>query len=319
MPSARAAGVFSAKVTMSYFVRLIFRAHTSGRINSVISLPFKSIWCGAFMKDIPVKEDDDVYFIFIEGERISYIGDCLRYFRRKYRRSKLIYYLENPMMGPHACLVEYWHKISRFYDAGITHLRSDAEKHGLLFTDYRPCLLSEKEYQPENASDVFFIGQAKDRLAKILAVYERLTGAGLKCDFWITGVPKSQQKYSGDIHYKTESSYKWMSYDEILQRSRNTKCILEITPFNQNYSTLRFFEALWYHKKLLTTNLDAPRGWFYDPEIVRVFKDASDIDPEFITKPLTPEDEHRIFDGVNIGDFNIFADFLIKNVHRKES
>lgn len=69
----------------------------------------------------------------------------------------------------------------------------------------------------------------------------------------------------------------------------------------------------------MTTNLNAPSEWFYNPEIVQVFSNASEIDTDFIKKTLTPEDEHRIFDGMNIGDFNIFADFIIRNVHRKES
>lgn len=89
--------------------------------------------------------------------------------------------------------------------------------------------------------------------------------------------------------------------------------MLEILPFGQNYSSLRVCEALWYHKKLLTTNLEAPQEWFYHPEIVQCFSEAQDIDTEFITRPLSAEDEQRIFNGMNIGDFGVFADWIIRH------
>ena len=103
----------------------------------------------------------------------------------------------------------------------------------------------------------------------------------------------------------------------MLRRVKNTKCVLEILPYGHNYSSLRPCEALWYHKKLLTTNINVKSEWFYSPEIVQLFNDADDINIDFISKPLTPEDEHKIFDKMNIGDFNIFADFLVKNVGSK--
>lgn len=210
-------------------------------------------------------------------------------------------------------MIKSWNSIKDYYDAGITFNRRDAEELDLLFTDYWPCILPEKKFEPENQSDVFFVGQAKDRLRKILSVYEKLKDAGLKCDFWVSGVPESERRYSHDIHYVSRSTMNFLTYDEVLQHVMNTKCVLEILPFGQNYSSLRMNESLWYHKKLLTTNLEAPSEWFYNPEIVQVFSDAKDIDTDFISQ-LSPEDEHRIYDGMNIGDWNIFADFIIKNV-----
>ena len=315
LASAEAAGAITWVDKISPFLRQIRRACLSTRINAVIPIPFKCIWARINMKDIPVSYDEDVYFIFCETVRGISLEGYMKYFRKRYPRSKLVYFFRNPIAGPHASLGAMWEKIRDYFDAGLTFNKSDAEKYGLLYTDYWPCLLPEKDFQPENASDVFFIGQAKDRLPQILRVYERLTDAGLKCDFWITGVPESEQKYSDKIHYRKG----WMSYENILQHDMNTKCVLEILPFGQNYSSLRPLEALWYHKKLLTTNLNAPSEWFYDPAIVQVFSEASEIDTDFIAKPLSPQDERRIFGGMNIGDFSVFADFLVRNVHRKDS
>ena len=259
-------------------------------------------------------DDDDLYFIFCQNYTLSQSRPYLTYIRKKYRRAKLVFMFRDSVAGTQASMAGWWKQLEKYFDAGLTFNRPDAEKYGLLYTDYWPGLLPDKKFQPENASDVFFIGVAKDRLPRILSVYERLRGAGLKCDFWITEVPESEQKYSDVIHYNMP-----IPYDETCQRAMNTKCVLEILPFGQNYSSIRPLEIMTYRKKLLTTNLNAPSEWFYNPEIVQVFGEASEIDTDFIAKPLSPEDEHRIFDGMNPGDFGRFADFIISNVRRKNS
>ena len=107
-----------------------------------------------------------------------------------------------------------------------------------------------------------------------------------------------------------------MSYDEVLQSVKNTQCVLEILPLNQNYSSLRVCEDLWYRKKLLTTNLEAPQEWFYNPEFFAVLSEAKDIDHEFVAKPLNLKDEQRIFGSLKIGDFDVFADNLLKRLNQ---
>ena len=311
--SAKAYGAFINDFKLNPVYRQITRIHLSKSINAAVPLPFKRIWSKISMRGINISDDDDVYFIFCEAVKLTYFEDCLMYFRKKYSRAKLIHYFQNPAIDLTGVLAA-WKRVKHLYDASITFNKADADKYGILYTDYRPCLLPEKKYQPESSSDIFFVGVAKDRLPKILSVYERLTGAGLKCDFWVTQVPKSEQKYPDMIHYNSP-----IPYDDVCQKVKNTKCVLEILPYSQNYSSLRPCEALCYHKKLLTTNLNAPSEWFYNPEFVQVFSDASEIDTDFIRKPLSPQDERRIFDGLDPGDFSPFADFIIKNVHRRDS
>ena len=306
--------MLTRKIT-SKLIRLLLITHISRKINRIINLPFKSIWDKLIINGESINYDNDVYFIFTESYRLAYSRDYLRHLRKKYRKCKLIFYFRNALVDKELRLTERWNAVKDCYDVGITFNRSDSEKLGVLFTDYWPCLLPEKKFEPENQSDIFFVGQAKDRLNKILSVYEKLKGAGLKCDFWISGVPENEQKYADDIHYMSEATLYFLTYDEVLQHVMNAKCVLEILPFGQNYSSLRVNESLWYHKKLLTTNLEAPSEWFYYPETVQVFSDAEEINTEFISCPLSPEDEHRIYDNMNIGDWNIFADFIIRNVH----
>ena len=315
LASAELHDVLLSRNITSKFILKLFRIHMSKKLNSIFDLPFKSIWDMVMFDHDGISCDKNIYFIFTEGFKFAYSRNYLLHLKRKYKRCKLIFLFRNPVVNVHLVyLTNFGNNMKDCYDAGITFNRSDAEKLGLLFTDYWPCFLSEKKVEPEKQSDVFFVAQAKDRLSKILSVYEKLKGEGLKCDFWVSGVPENEQKYADDIHYVSKSTMYFLTYDEVLQHVMNTKCVLEILPFNQNYSSLRVNESLWYRKKLLTTNLEAPAEWFYNPEIVQVFSKAEDIDTDFISRPLSPEDEHRIYDNMNVGDWNIFADFIIKNV-----
>lgn len=303
MSAMEASGAISRGTINNKFLDFLFRIHTSRKINRICKLPFLGLWDKILFRDLSPEEQ--IYFIIEEGHLISYRKPYLAHLRKKYKHCRIIYFFRNPMSGTFEFLGDLWERVKDVYDAGMTFNRSDAQKYGLLFTDYWPCLLPDKTYEPENQSDVYFVGLAKDRLDKILSVYEKLSSAGLICDFHIMGVPEDQQKYSDAISYNVP-----VHYDENLQRVKNTKCVLEILPFSQNYSSLRVCEALWYRKKLLTTNQEAPLEWFYNPSIVQVFRNADDIDTDFIRSPADP----KIYDNMNIGDFNIFAEWLMKNV-----
>ena len=313
-PAAEAWGALMAKKAESKCLKFLLRIHKSHKLNSICELPCKGIWDSTFFDTSKINSEDDIYFLTFGNFPLTYSRNYLAHLKSKYRNSRLVRCFMNPIAGPHVYELRIWHDVKDCYDAAITMNRRDAENYGFLFCEYWPALLPDKDFEAEKASDVFFCGAAKDRLNKILDVYEFLTASGLKCDFYITGVPRNEQKYPDAIHYTKEVTHHWLSYDDICQKDKNTKCVLEILPFGQNYSSLRVCEALWYHKKLLTTNLEAPREWFYHPETVQCFTDAQDIDTEFIRQPLSGEDEQRIFGSMKIGDFGVFAEWIIKNV-----
>lgn len=305
-PAAKAAGAVLAKKIDSPFLQKMLHVHTAWPFNKRHNLPGHFVWYRCLLDEKSLPLEDRIYFVFFEGFRMAYSRSYLKHLKRKYKNSRSIFCFRNPVSSNN---LEKWETMKSFYDAGVTLCYGDAQKYGLLFCDYWPCLLPEKDFEPENASDVFFVAQAKGRLPQILSVYEHLQiERGVKCDFTVIGVPEDQRRYSGAINYDRS-----LSYDEVLQRVRNTKCVLEILPYGKSYSSLRVCEALWYHKKLLTTNIEAPREWFYDPRIVQCFSEAKNIDTEFVMRPLSTEDEHEIFDDMIVGDFNRFADWVIQN------
>ena len=70
------------------------------------------------------------------------------------------------------------------------------------------------------SSDVYFLGKAKDRYDKIIAVYKKCREAGLRCDFHIVGVEPEKQQYKGEIEYNRP-----MSYYENLHHIYACKCM----------------------------------------------------------------------------------------------
>ena len=191
------------------------------------------------------------------------------------------------------------------YEAIITFNEKDALTHGLLLCEHQPYRLPI--YKSENlaTSDVFFIGSDKGRLPKLISIYEKLSMAGLKCDFYIIGVPEDKQLYKDAIAYN-----KKISYEEVLQHVYATKCVLEVLQGNETYISIRTLEALQYHKKLLTENKKIKSYNFYDPQLIQVFSESGDIDISFIKKDIGD-----IKSSTDIpGRAEEFHQFLIENV-----
>ena len=135
-----------------------------------------------------------------------------------------------------------------YFDKVITIDEGDAERYGLeLHPFFYSAIPKEDLAIPE--SDCFYVGNAKERLDDLLAVYELFLSMGLKCDFHIVGVSEERQKYQESIIYN-----KPMNYDDVVCHIKKSKMLLEIMQEGQTSGTLREHEAVIYGKKLITNN-----------------------------------------------------------------
>ena len=94
--------------------------------------------------------------------------------------------------------------------------------------------------------DVTFVGHAKNRLNKIIEMYELLTESGLKCDFHITGVDNKDRVHNDSI------SYEPLNFMDLLRHVVSSKCILEIMQDKGVSPTTRYTEAMLFNRNLLT-------------------------------------------------------------------
>ena len=73
-----------------------------------------------------------------------------------------------------------------------------------------------------------------------------------------------------------------MPYTEVLRKLSATKSILELCAEGQDGLTMRFYEAAFYNKLLITNNQTAKNSELYNPIFMQVVRDYSEIDAKAI-------------------------------------
>lgn len=263
-------------------LNFLCHVHHSPKLNYPVSLPFRSIWNKKlFSFSYKSSLDKNKPFCFIIQARLyeKYYNFLINYLRKNNQNCIIILYFTDLLINHHF----NFNKVRNNFDAVLSFEKDDANRYGLIHYD--------EAYSKLNAefsfskSDVFFIGKAKNRLKKILGIYERLTDNGLKCSFYVTGVQKKEQFLNEKIHY-----IDYMDYNEILKHVLSTNCILEILQGNGKSPTLRAFEAVCYNRKLLTNCFEIIDRKYYNPKYISIYKDIESIDIDFIKKNSEPID-----------------------------
>lgn len=259
----------------------IYRFHLSDKVNSVVKLPFKSIWNPCYFKN-PFKDDKPICFVFLRY--LTFVNKTINltdYFRKNYPGSKCVLYIRDLFERQ---INKYYntpfdiHDIRKQYDLAISFDEGDCQKYNLA---YFPLVMSSfrETVRQMPDSDVFFVGWAKNRLHEIISAYEVLRSHSLRLDFNLAGVEEEQKVYKDEINYIT-----FMDYGENLQHVAHTKCLLEIMQKGQTSFTQRGAEAVCLGKKLLTNNPIIEKEPFYNPKYISRFENPLDMDEAFISK-----------------------------------
>ncbi|MCR5284600.1 MAG: hypothetical protein K6D95_03280 [Treponema sp.] len=130
--------------------------------------------------------------------------------------------------------------------------------------------------------DFYFTGSLKgNREELIFSTYKKLIDAGSKINFSVTCKSSEYEKYSRE--YDGINFYKsWRPYEDIIKETVNSRCIVEILQENQKAQSIRYFEALYFNKKLLTNNPNIVNMPYYNPRYMHYFKTAADIDINWV-------------------------------------
>ena len=132
---------------------------------------------------------------------------------------------------------------------------------------------------------------------------------GINADFNInlTGKAKYENHlYKDRIHYFSDE---WIPYEKVLAGVLNSNVVLEILQSGQNGPSLRYYEAICYNKKLITTNRRAMDLPYYNPQYIKSISGPEDIDIEWIKKKENVDFGYR-------GDFSPIH--LIEAILRKD-
>lgn len=295
--------VYKGAFNGPWLLRKLFKYHWAYRINRVVNLPLKKIWFKRmynqkFDKELPL------CFVYFGGSSIVYDGGFTDYVKKQDPRNRQVVMHQDLLSKQ--CDYDY-SLVRKKVDLAVSYDLGEANKYNIAYfrEDTYSMLLPLPEHI-EYESDVFFLGDAKDRLQKILNVYEKLSKSGLKCKFLIAGVSPDNRVKADGIEYISGISYK-----ENIEHVIKTKCVLEIIQGGSVDITTRVPEAIAYRKKLLTDCQIIPREYFNEGQL-QVFDSADSIDLSFFDKDYTQEDFEPKIDMNPLRRLYFFQDELEK-------
>lgn len=177
----------------------------------------------------------------------------------------------------------------KIWDAVYTFDEFDAKEFG--WKNINKCYFSISRLPDKSSvenknikSEAFFVGGLKgEREKMILSLFEEGEKRGLKFDFVLSCMNKKQFK---NRIYKDKITYikKWIPYSKVLERTMHTNCIVEILQKNQQAQSIRYFEALYFNKKLLTNNPHIMELPYYNPMFMKYFSEVSEVDFDWLKK-----------------------------------
>lgn len=240
------------------FLKKMCQLHYNKKINSRIKLPFKQIWYKNFFDNLQFNESDEYIFIVYDWSTLSFDFSFLEYLRNICYKVTIVYIFTNVVHTTGAKYYRILDRISHYYDLIYAFDPLDAEKYGFF---YSPLIYTRSDWK-ENVpitSDLFYVGQAKDRYEQLIEIYEIAKESGLTCDFHIVGVPEEKQKYKSEISYN-----QFMKYSEIIEHIKSSACLVDATQGNSSGFTIKVSEAVIYNKKLVSTNPHIKKADFFN-------------------------------------------------------
>lgn len=264
--------------TKSKILKLIFRIHTSVKVNNIINLPFKSIWVNRFnpLRRYPFKKGTKYHVLLINPVFEKYNLYDFVNLQKRYDVKYTLVMIDTLNTKSGRVVLESLKLLK--YDNIYTFDLLDSIKYGFHYTN---SMYSMRTNVSETAmkSDIYFIGRDKGRKDFLIDLFNILSDNGCVCDFTINGVEKNAV-------VQGVKTGRGILYNQVIQEIQSTNCILEVIQQGQNGVTLRYYEAVCYNKKLLTNNADIVNYPFYNPEYMKVFTKLEDIDVKWIKEQV---------------------------------
>lgn len=274
----------------SKFSLIIQHLTFSKQVNRLISYPFASY---TYPRLFPFrfKEEKPLVFLFFGNTQYVYQSTYLDYLRRCYPDVKLVLYMQDIIARNFNLNFE---SVRDKFDLILSYDKGDCNKYGLV---YHPTPYSMYPIPENNAIepfDIFYCGSAKTkaRYDTIFDVYNKCHAHGLKCKFYIVGVPQEARIVSDEIIYDHP-----LTYIENLQYVQKAKCILEVQQENADGYTPRLWESIVYDKHLLTNNNNVLDSDYFcedsmhlisDVDVIKNWINVSVANPLIIKEKLSP-------------------------------
>lgn len=257
-----------SKEFSNVILRKANQIHTSLKTNSIISLPFKGVWYPFYFDNKRIKINQNVVFVFFEGNRLSYDPRYHKYLKNKYKGCKFVFRFLNTAKFIQNKYFEY---VQKNYDLIISYDKQDCKKYGWI-EHHSTYGKVKDDTRTQSRSRLFFVGKDKGRLSELLQIAKVIIESDYECDINISGVKEENKIQTDGVSYIQR-----MPYKETVSRIKEANCLLEIVQDGQTGSTLRALEAVVYDKLLISNNPKLLEEPFYDEQYMLVFSEYSQI------------------------------------------
>lgn len=249
--------------------RLVLRVNFNLKLNRIVKTPFAGL-AYSWLFPHTFVDDKPLCFLFF-GTQFAVINTSyIEYLRRCYPDAKLVLYMQDIVASlPYYDIENY----KKRFDMVLSYDKGDSKRYGLHYypTPYSRIDVSKLPVVNEKF-DVFFCGAGKTRYKTIFKVYRQCIEEGLRCKFFITGVPVEERIEGEGLVYDTP-----ISYMDNLAYVMNSKCILEVMQENADGYTPRLWESIMYDKHLLTNNKSIVDSKYYDGRFVHFIDEVQSI------------------------------------------
>lgn len=263
------------------FLDSIRRIHFSYRAYCKVNIPFKNIWNRYnILNDITKNGEKEYCIIFINNSIHKVTRNYLSALKER-GNVKFVLLLLDRYEDLSVNLKKNISLIN--FDLIYSFQISDCERYGFKFVNTVYSKYTKIDFKKNETNDLVFVGAEKGRMHDIYNVYLKAKKLGLQTDFTVI-VDKEWYEYFKTHYDGITFLTSRISYLDILDKISKAKCILEICQGGQDGLTMRFYEAIFYNKMLITNNCSALNNPFFKEKFMTVYSDINKLDLAFIRK-----------------------------------
>jgi len=146
---------------------------------------------------------------------------------------------------------------------------------------------NDKKINPKKSIDVFYLGAFEvNRNAKMMKMYNVLANLDVDIKIVLCQIPLQEENINKFTNNDIKFTDKIMDYTETLSYTMSAKIIIDLLVEEHSGLSFRFFEAMKYKNKIITTNTSIKNYEFYHPNNIFVFEeDNLNQLKYFINKP----------------------------------
>lgn len=257
---------------------------TKGRLNAGLTKHFAVT---KVLSEI-ANQYEEIFILLTNGAFVASAmpASVLHALRKRYSHVKFaLYYYDGVNTG--ASLLADFVRERFNFDCVYTFEKPDAEKYGFKFWPSPYSVLSDIPVQKVD-KDLYFCGRSGNAVRRTiyLDVLERCRANSVNTDMDILVLQNQDDYHMFTDMARIHGAGDIIPYPQVLERTLQAKCILDVVlPYHTGLS-LRPYEAVCYNRKLLTNNksiLDFP---YYDSRYMQYFEKVEDIDWDWVKEDI---------------------------------